>query len=345
MPSDAGSPGFSQRDMADAVPHMVWTTDPAGGATYFNQRWAEYTGLDLGGTLRVGAATLIHPDDAKAVLERYASSIAAVAPIEMTYRLRRRDGAYRWHAAHVVPLRDSSGGVTAWLGTATDVDDTKRVADEHEFLARASRVLGTSLDVHETLRDVARLAVPHLADWCSIELLVDGQIERAAVAHIDPKKVALADELWSVTRPTLEAPNGSGAVMRTGTPEHYPDISDEVLEKAIPDPGVLRLVRGLGLRSSVCVALSARGRTLGALSLVTAESRRPYLARDVAFAEEFALRIAIAVDNARLFSDATRAQHAAEAMAREVIEQSRAMESALLSLRAERDAALARSKP
>ncbi|MDO9020974.1 MAG: PAS domain-containing protein [Deltaproteobacteria bacterium] len=332
------------QELADAMPQIVWTHDRDGAPTYVNRHWTDYTGLDLAETLRVGAHTLVHPDDLPEVARLMEASRSAGAAVEATYRLRRaRDGAWRWHAARVVPLAAAEGRATSFVGTATDVDDQRRADEVQRFLLRAAEVLGTSLDLGKTLDDVARLVVPHLADWCAIDLLPEGGVlERAAVAHVDPAKVALAWDLGRRMPPRPDDPHGAYAVIRARRAERLEEIPDALLAASISDPDILAIARSLGLRSSMCVPLVARDRALGALSLVSAESGRRYGEGDMAFAEEFARRIAVAVDNAQLYAQATEARAVAEALATDVAQQSRAVETALLAMRAERDAALSR---
>lgn len=332
-----------RRYLADAMPLIVWTHDAAGVPTYFNRKWTEYTGLDLAATLQVGADSVVHPDDLPELFRLFGESRKNGSALEATYRLRRAtDGVYRWHQARVVPSSNPDGSMS-WVGTAMDVDDQRRANQEQAFLVEASKVLGTTLDVSRTLSDVARLMVPHLADWCAIDLLADdGKLERPAVAHVDPGKVETAWRLWRQMPPRPEDPNGVYNVIRTGQPELYEDIPDALLAQSIPDPDVLAGYRSLGLRSSMCVPLVARERTLGALTLVSSESNRHYGQRDLTFAHEFARRIAFAVDNARLYAAATQARAAAEALAADIAEQSRKVEEAFTAMRAERDEALAR---
>lgn len=345
MRRESHSTHDASRLLADAIPHIVWTMTPDGVVTYFNRRWTEYTGLDLEETLRNGAETLVHPDDRAAIIELMQRARDTGRDLETWYRLRRRDGAYRWHRAMVIPLERDGERVVSWVGTATDADDARRLLDEQRYLAQATRVLGASLDTEQTLADVCRLVVPHLSDWCAIDLLDEkGQIHRAGVAHVDPEKVALAEEVWRRQPPKPDDPGGSYAVIRTRAPEVHEDIPDALLVASIPDPELLAIFRKLGLRSSMCVPLVAREHVLGTLSLVSAESGRRYGKRDLAFAQDFALRIATAIENARLYGAAKAARAAAEALAADVSEQSRAAEAALLAMRAERDAAIAQAK-
>lgn len=325
--------------LADAIPHIVWTTSAEGTPTYFNSKWTEYTGLDLAETLRIGAATLVHPDDLPPFVEKVKAAMLTRAPYEMRYRLRRaRDSVYRWHFARLVPLEGASEGSAAWVATATDIDDEHRLDEQQRFFIEAGKVLGTSLDRRQTLGDVAKLVVPRMADWCAIDLVgEDGKVDRETMAHVDPLKVETAWEFWRRWPPKPEDPQGLYGVIRSGKPEVHEEIPDELLVQSIPDGEVLALIRSLGLRSSMCVPLFVRDRVIGALTLFSAESNRLYGARDLTFATELARRIGVAVDNARLYGEAEQARAAAEAMAADVVEQSRAVEAALLAMRAERD--------
>jgi PAS domain S-box-containing protein len=194
--------------------------------------------------------------------------------------------------------------VRAW-GTQRDVTEQKRTEEAQRFLAEASDVLSSSLDYRETLSSVARLAVPTLADWCAVDVLEeDGSVERLAVEHPDPGKVTLAYKLQERYPPDLDAPGDLHEVLRTGEPEMMAEIPDELLEAAAVDAEHLEILRELGLRSYIVVPMVARGRTLGAISLIAAESGRRYGETDLALAQELARRAALAVDNSRLYEEA-----------------------------------------
>ncbi|MBI4493922.1 MAG: GAF domain-containing protein [Chloroflexi bacterium] len=187
----------------------------------------------------------------------------------------------------------------------------QELADEAEaarrrlaFLAEASTQLGSSLDYETTLQRVVRLALPALADWCGVDIVEeDGQIHRLAVAHVDPDKDALAHELRRYP-PDPSRPEGVPRVLRTGQSLLLPDVSDAMLEAAARDAEHLRLLRALAPRSSMVVPLLARGRSLGAISLVYSESGRRCGPDDLALAEELARRAAVAIENARLYLQA-----------------------------------------
>ncbi len=191
------------------------------------------------------------------------------------------------------------------LDRARLFEEAERVQASLRFLSEASGALASSLDYDETLAAVARLAVPWMADWASIDMLrADGTFRRIAIAHADPEKVALGWELSRRQPATARDSSGPGSVVRTGRAEVFEEIPDSLLAQAVPDPQVLRIIRDLGLVSSMCVPLSVGGRAVGAITFVAAESQRHFRASDVALAEELARRASMALDNARAYREA-----------------------------------------
>ena len=186
-------------------------------------------------------------------------------------------------------------------------DRSRAAAERHAvrmaFLADASALLG-SLDYATTLREVARLAVPRITDWCAVDMLQpDGSVARLVTAHVDPDKVELARTLAERYPTPPDAPTGVPNVLRTGAPEFYPAISDDLLVAAARDDEHLAILRDLGLHSVLVVPLTARGRTLGAISFVSATPDRAISEDDVTVLVEVGRRAALAIDNARLYQD------------------------------------------
>ena len=176
--------------------------------------------------------------------------------------------------------------------------------DGQKFLGEAGAILAASLDYETTLANVARLAVPRVADWCGVDVLdEDGDIRHVVVAHTDPAKVDMAVEHQRRYPVDPNEETGVPNVLRTGQPEVYPEITDEMLVEGARDEEQLEMLRELGMRSVMIVPMAARGRMLGALSFVSAETGRQFGDRDLAFAQELAGRCALAVDNSRLYSE------------------------------------------
>jgi PAS domain S-box-containing protein len=212
------------------------------------------------------------------------------------------------------PIRGENGKMEGVVLVFRDVTARKVLEAQSTYLADATAALAESLDYETTVARVARLAVPRLADWCAVDLVVDGQRvpKRLAVAHVDPAKVALAKELYLKYPPRLDDAAGLPNVLRTGRAELYADVPHELLVAGTTDEEHLRIARELQLRSAMIVPLIAHSRVLGAISFVFAESGRRYASADLAFAEELARRCAIAIENARLFVSEQDARKAAD---------------------------------
>jgi len=294
------------RFLAEAIPEIIWTARPDGTVDYFNQRWYDFTGQQQDESHGWGWEQVLHPDDLEPCIERWKRCVETGEVYEVEYRFRRAsDGQYRWHLGRSLPLRSESGEIIKWFGTCTDIDDRKHREEQQRFLAEASAVLVTSLDYESTLTSLAQLIVPRLADWCTVDMLTDDRnIERLAVTHQDAAKVELAWELNRLYPHDLYETEGVSKVIRTGQPELYPNIPDELLALVSRNAEHLKTLRQLGFKSSMIIPLIAHNRVLGAITLMAAESGRRFTAADLGFAEDLAQRAALAVDNARLYREA-----------------------------------------
>ncbi len=173
------------------------------------------------------------------------------------------------------------------------------------FLVEANELLASSLDYQTTLASVARLAVPYLGDWCAIDMSADdGSIQRLAIAHVDPARVQWADETHGRFPYELAVRHGVPNVIRTGEPEFLPFIPKELLLRAAKNDEDREILEQIGRISSMSLPLVARGRTLGAITLVTAASEWHYTEEDLRFGLDLARRAAMAVDNALLYGEA-----------------------------------------
>jgi len=224
---------------------------------------------------------------------------------ESVVRFRiRATGEERWSAVKATPIRDADGDVTMAINVIEDITTHKRAELAQRFLARSGEVLASSLDPDALLVEIANLAVPELADWCSVELLTEsGLLERKALAHVNPEVREYAIELSTRYPPDPDAPQGLYQVVRTGQPELYPDIPDEMIRAAAVDDEHYRAITEIGMRSAIIVPMTTRGGTLGALTWVNGRSGRRFDAQDVELAQEVARRCATAIENARLYSD------------------------------------------
>src|SRR5947209_1861422 len=301
-----------------ALSEAVTITDAARRIRYANRAAAEALGFatpeDL---LHAPAGTVrdqwiaTHADGRALAPEdipswRIVNGLAA-EPL-LTHIVNRQTGEDRWRLVKASPL--IVGQEILAVSVIEDVTEAKEAELHQRFFAEAGEALASSLDFEQTLQSVADLVVPALADWCGVDVLDErGTARLVAVAHVDPAKVAFAHELRERYPPDPDDPSGLYAVMRTGRPEIYREIPPDLLASSIPDAEQLEMVRSLGMRSVMVVPMTVAGRTLGAVTLVSAESGRVFDDDDLAFAHELARRAAVSVDNARLFTERARAAH------------------------------------
>ncbi|HEV7919176.1 MAG TPA: ATP-binding protein [Thermoanaerobaculia bacterium] len=243
--------------------------------------------------------------------------------IESGYRLADaestevdRDGNIKYFANNLIGIIENDAVVRAW-GTQRDVTDRRR-SDEDKagllatasFVAQAAEVLSSSLDYDQTLAAIAAIAVPQFSDWCFVDVVDEqGAVRRLVIKHSDERQIALAEEAER-KYPTLGDPAyGPPRVIRSGRPEAT-DIDDALLTRLARSEEHLDILRRLGFCSAVIVPLIARGRTLGALTFVNAESGRRFDEAARRTANDLARRAAMAADNARLYQHLESANRA-----------------------------------
>jgi PAS domain S-box-containing protein len=230
----------------------------------------------------------------------------AVTNTPIRFRVRAT-GAERWSMLSSTPVFGADGAVRYAINIFHDVTDQRRVERTQELLAEASAMLASSLDYAATLTGVARLVIGHLADWCIFDIVrPDGSLRRI-VAHADPEREQLAHDLIEQFPLSPDSPHPVMRVLRTGEAVLVETTAEPDPVAPYLDPERVRLSTRLGLRSYMVVPLTARGRTIGAMTLARAESERHYADEDLEVAEELARRVAIAVDNALLFEQAQQA--------------------------------------
>jgi PAS domain S-box-containing protein len=230
-------------------------------------------------------------------------------------------GPVRHWLVSCTPVRAGDGTTLGVSTVVIDVTERRALLERERagrrratFLARASELLESSLDYETTLRNVAEIVVPEIVDWCAIHVLDEsGDIKLVAATHSDPAKAALAWELDPRYPTQPDAPTGVAAVIRTGSTEVVTEVTDEMLVAGAVDAEHLRIVRSLGLRAAIIAPLRARGRILGAITFVAAESERRLTRDDVDLVEELARRAGLSVDNARLYTERSAIAHTLQA--------------------------------
>ena len=325
------------RSLVESTTTIHWTVDPAGAFVEPQRSWEDYTGQAWEDHRGFGWLDAHHPDDRASLMEGWVAARDGGTLYRAEARLwHAASGEHRHTISRAAPVRDDDGRVVEWIGTINDVHDRnieeagraerenaarselEQAGERLAYLAAASTVLASSLEMDQTLQRLAELAVPRLADWCTIDMLdPDGTIRLVAVAHVDPKKVELAYEMRERYPPDPDDATGMPAVLRTGRSFLLEEIPEALLEEAKQrNPEMADLVDQLQLRSAMTVPIAVGERVLGAMTFVWAESGQTYDREDLSLAEDLGHRAAVAIENARLF-EAERAARREEARVRE----------------------------
>jgi len=247
----------------------------------------------------------IYAEDREACRHAFERSLRDGQPYAMEYRVVRPDGKMIWLNTRAKIFLDEAGTPFRVAGICVDVTEQRLGQERERFLAEVSSILAASLDYETTLANVARSVVPRMAAWCTVDLVGEGgRLDRVATVHQDPEVTAWAQALAAECPPDF---SGVREVLRTGVSSLYPDIAGEPLVKGALGEEHLEHLRQAGFRSIMIVPLVAHARPLGTISFIAATSGRSYGPGDLAFAEELGRRAGLAVDNARLYRDATTA--------------------------------------
>ena len=294
------------RTVGEFIPFGIWQTDRDDKLVFMSHSFLDMVGMTMDEVAANGWLKRMPPEDARRFEQAWLNKDTS-GVWECEYRIRGADEKLYTIHSRGTRLVDDHGVNQGWVGVSYDITGSRRAIDRLNFLAEAGRLLTSSLDPDTTLERIAALCVPHLADWCGIQILQeDGSLQSVVLRHADPAKVEWARALEAEYPPIRDAANGPYEVMRTGVPLLYADVSDEMLVRAARDARHLELLRNLGLRSAMIVPLTARQRRIGIVTFVDAESNRRFDQSDVEFTVILCARAALAYDNARLFAKEQR---------------------------------------
>jgi PAS domain S-box-containing protein len=296
--------------VTDSAPVFIAYCDTEARFIFVNQPYADR--FHLGREAIIGKhISEVVGEEAYREFKQYVDAALSGRRVEFEIEIPYRSLGRRFMHTIYAPRFGDGGEVQGFVAVITDVTERRREEEARKFLSDATTVLASSLDYAATLDAVAHMAARHLADYCLVDLLEDdGAIRRLIAAHRDPAREAA----WREMQQRFPVAPGSRhtvvKVLETGEPDLLTEMSDDVLSLAIPDAEHVEQLRRLGVRSAMTVPLTARGRIVGAISLISAESARRYAEDDLRLAEELARRAALAVDNARLYQRAQEANRA-----------------------------------
>jgi PAS domain S-box-containing protein len=285
--------------IANAIPQLIGITAADGSVISVNASHCAYTGLSVDQMRGTGWTEIVHPDDLAGLIESWQRAVVTGEAYDTNYRLRRRDGIYRWFLNKAQPVRDADGVITAWIGTATDIDEHKRAEGALRVVVEATSAFAETLDAAVALQRLADIAAEHIADWCGVYIADNaGLLKPVAIAHRDPSRARFAREF--LRRYPVREDSAVAIVARTGVPLMINGITDDMYE-AIVDREEREQARLLDVRAMLSVPLGVKTERYGVLTLAISERDRMFTDADQQLATLIAQRAAIAVGNARLF--------------------------------------------
>jgi GAF domain-containing protein len=228
--------------------------------------------------------------------------------------IERATGEERWRLTKSTGILVADGRPRFVVNVIEDVTDVKRAELAQRFLAQVGPMLASSLDYEQTLAQVARLAVPELADLCHVSV-PDGRgyLRAVATTHADPSRMRVAQEYVERYPSRVDDERGAGRVLREGVPFVTRNITDERIDRVIADPEQREALRAVGINAVMSVPLVGARGVNGVLSLLSAESRRTFGPWDVELAAELGRRAGIAVENSRLYTERSHIARVLEA--------------------------------
>ncbi len=307
-------------ELLETLAEAVTIRDPNDRILYANRAALRHLGFD---TLQDLQATSLHSImDQYLVFDEHGRELTmndvpsvrvlrgqTAEPLLMN-TINQVTGEARWERLKTAALRDANGELAAAVTIIEDLTAVKTAEVHTRILANSGRILASTLDYEQTLRNVAQAAVPDLADWCIVELLDErGRREPVVVTHRNEDKLELVRALQAFEPEQLDPQSAAGRVFYSGKPELFFEIPDEQLVRSARSEEHLRLMRQLELRSAAVVPMRVPTRIIGVMTFLMAESRRRLTPDDLDLAEQLGRRAAVAVENSRLHTTLAGVAH------------------------------------
>lgn len=268
--------------LADSIPQIVFRLAPDGRYDYFNKVWFEYTGRTSEKNFGLNWKEAIHPEDLNLLMDLIEHT-KNLDGLESECRILNKHGDYRWHLIRVQSeIECKVPGLSSWLGTATDIEDRKKIEEAQRFLAEAGEILVSSLDSVVTLQCISELAIPYLGEWCAIDLMNgQGQLDNLITYHLDSMKFAWAKELHDSHLASFKSQEVINRILESGKSEIYYSALTE--------------------NNLMIIPLIAHGQSLGTLTFASSKLSKKYDQYYQDLGEELGRRVALSFENSKLY--------------------------------------------
>jgi diguanylate cyclase (GGDEF)-like protein/PAS domain S-box-containing protein len=329
--------------MAEAVPEIIWTASPGGEDDYFNQRCFDYTGMTFDQLLGSGWKEIVHPDDVDDCDAKWQTALRTGESYNVEYRLRGKDGSYRWFLGRANPIRNAAGEIVKWFGTCTDIEDQKQNQQilEEQILERTMQLADTNTRLQEEMseKDVTRKELDQQNERMMEELRK--RSERATMLakmgellqscmgldEVIAASLGFAPKIFPAARGAMALLNGTRSLAEvTGswTDCRLPATEFEPTECWALRTGHPHLVlagdstapcaHASGVESTyLCIPILAQGKTLGILHFQATDEAPQLEASELSFKTTFAAQVGLSIANIKL-REALRTQSVRDAL-------------------------------
>jgi diguanylate cyclase (GGDEF)-like protein/PAS domain S-box-containing protein len=316
--------------MAEAVPEIIWTADPDGMDDFFNQKCFAYTGMTFEQLRGTGWTVIVHPDDLSVCAAKWESALRSGEPYDVQYRLRGKDGTYRWFLCRANPIRNSAGEVVKWFGTCTDIEDQKQNQQvlEEQILERTMQLADTNSRLEQEIlkKDSARKEFDLHNERLMEELRI--RSERATLlakmGELLQSCVTL-DEVFATALgfgPKI-FPTARGAMALLNAQRSLTEVIGSWTDCRLPatefEPAACWALRtghshlvtagdrtapcahAVGVKNMyLCIPIMAQGETLGILHLQATDEAPQLNVEELSFKTTFAAQVGLSIANIKL---------------------------------------------
>jgi diguanylate cyclase (GGDEF)-like protein/PAS domain S-box-containing protein len=329
--------------MAEALPEIIWTADPNGMDDFFNQRCFDYTGLTLEQLRGANWHAIVHPDDLDDCASKWESALHTGDPYDVEYRLRGKDGTFRWFLGRANPIRDAKGEIVKWFGTCTDIENQKQNQQvlEQQILERTTQLADTNALLQEEMleKDLARRELDQQNERMMVDLR--DRSERAtmlakmgellqscaSLEEVFAAALGFAPRIFPVARGAMALLNASrnlAEVIGSWADCQLPMMEFEPTEcwalrtghphLVMAGDSTARCAHAAGVKHMyLCIPILAQGETLGILHLQATDEFPQLNASELSFKTTFAAQVGLSIANIRL-REALRTQSVRDAL-------------------------------
>lgn len=300
------------QNLADAIPQIVFRVKIDGTCEYFNKVWFEYTGMNPEYSFDLKWKEVIHPSDVDKLTSYFDEKnihLSHHPNSEIECRILNKYGEFRWHLFKIHPEYIwNTTDIKSWLGTATDIEDRKKMEDKQRFLSQAGEILVSSLDSNYIFESISKLSVPYMADWCSFDIMNDEEVmDNVITYHRDPHQIRKSKMMHELYWNHPNSEDDILKVLASGKTQVYKEAGKKIIKGSDLSEEQMSLAEELSETTFLIIPLIAHGHSLGTLTFAIYGSSRSYDSDEIALGEELGRRVALALENAKLYLFSQRA--------------------------------------